>query len=126
MTSVEQKELYSLIKASRLFVSLSVREGFGIAVLEAITCGVPVLTTEAPDNLAQYLAIRYSLGSVCGTSVTEITDAVAHILAQPDPGNSSSTDSWVAEYSWETMVHRIVDIYSSNTKALVPIAKEFA
>lgn len=121
---VEQKELYSLIKASRLFVSLSVREGFGIAVLEAITCGVRVLTTTAPDNLAQYLSIRYSLGSVCGTSVTEVTDAIVHILAQPDPGNSLSTDSWVAEYSWETIVHRIVDMYSPNTKALVPIAKE--
>ncbi len=33
-----------------------------------------VLTTEAPDNLAQYLAMRYSLGSVCGTSANEITD----------------------------------------------------
>ena len=84
----EQKELYSLIKASRLFVSLSAREGFGIAVLEAITCGVPVLTTTAPDNLAQYLAMRYSLGSVCGTNVSEIADATADILTQPDPSHS--------------------------------------
>jgi len=111
---VEQKELYSLIKASRLFVSLSVREGFGIAVLEAITCGVPVLTAEAPDNLAQYLAMRYSRGSVCGTSVGEITDAVAGILAQSDPSSVSSTDSWVAEYSWDTVVYRIVDVYGSD------------
>jgi len=111
---VEQKELYSLIKASRLFVSLSVREGFGIAVLEAITCGVPVLTAEAPDNLAQYLAMRYSRGFVCGTSVSEITDAVAGILAQSDLGYAASTDSWVAEYSWDALVHRIVNVYGSD------------
>ena len=98
---VEQKELYSLIKASKLFVSLSVREGFGIAVLEAITCGVPVLTAEAPDNLAQYLAMRYSRGFVCGASVSEIIDAVAGILAKSDLGYSSSTDPWVEEYSWD-------------------------
>jgi len=85
-----------------------------------------VLTTEAPDNLAQYLAMRYSLGSVCGTSANEITDAVALILAQPDPGISSSTDSWIAEYSWDTMVYRIVNIYGSDTTALVPVATEFA
>jgi glycosyltransferase involved in cell wall biosynthesis len=111
---VEQKELYSLIKASRLFVSLSVREGFGIAVLEAITCGVPVLTAEAPDNLAQYLAMRYSRGSVCGASVGEITDAVAGILTQSDLRSVSSTDSWLAEYSWDTVAYRIVDVYGSD------------
>ena len=107
----EQKELYSLIKASRIFVSLSTREGFGIAVLEAITCGVPVLTTTAPDNLAQYLAARYSSGFVCGTQTAEIVDAMADILSQPDSSHSSSADSWIEEYGWETMVHRIVNIY---------------
>jgi glycosyltransferase involved in cell wall biosynthesis len=123
---VEQKELYSLIKASKLFISLSAREGFGIAVLEAITCGVPVLTTEAPDNLAQYLAMRYSRGFVCGASVSEITDAVADILAKSDLGCSSSTDPWVAEYSWDTVVYRIVDVYGSDAGPSVPLDKEFA
>jgi glycosyltransferase involved in cell wall biosynthesis len=123
---VEQKELYSLIKASKLFVSLSVREGFGIAVLEAITCSVPVLTAEAPDNLAQYLAMRYSRGFVCGASVSEITDAVAGILAKSDLSYPSSTDPWVAEYSWDAVVSRIVDVYGSDTRSSVPLDKEFA
>lgn len=116
----EQKELYSLIKASRLFVSLSAREGFGIAVLEAIACGTPVLTTSAPDNLAQYLAMRYSQGSVCGTSVTEIADAVEAILVESGPRDSSSTDSWVAEYSWDTVIDRIVNIYNGDLGARIP------
>jgi len=123
----EQKELYSLIKASRLFVSLSAREGFGIAVLEAITCGIPVLTTTAPDNLAQYLAMRYSRGSVCGTNVIEIADATVEVLTQPDPSHSPSTDSWIAEYSWERMVHRMMNIYRSGTVEPVvqmPVAKK--
>ncbi len=110
----EQKELYSLIKAARLFVSLSTREGFGIAVLEAIACGTRVLTTSAPDNLAQYLAMRYSLGTVCGNSAAEIIEALAGILTWPDPENASSTDAWVAEYGWETMVERIVSLYRSD------------
>jgi glycosyltransferase involved in cell wall biosynthesis len=133
----EQKELYSLIKASKLFVSLSAREGFGIAVLEAIACGVPVLTTTAPDNLAQYLAIRYSRGFVCGTSEIDVTDAIEHLLAQPDPSDSLCSDSlcsdvlcsdvlssdpWVAEYSWDTMVLQIANIYSPADETLDPIA----
>jgi glycosyltransferase involved in cell wall biosynthesis len=118
----EQKELYALVKASRLFVSLSAREGFGIAILEAIACGAPVLTTSAPDNLAQYLAKRYTQGFVCGTSVSEITDAVERILSQ-SALDSSSTDPWVAEYSWETMIDLIVNIYG-NLGVLVPVAEE--
>ena len=59
----EQKELYALLKSARLFVSLSVREGFGMAVLEAIACGLPVLTTSAPDNHAQHLARDYCAGN---------------------------------------------------------------
>ena len=85
-------------------------------MLEAITCGVPVLTTEAPDNLAQYLAMRYSRGFVCGDSVSEITDAVAGILAKSDLSDSSSTDPWVAEYSWDTVVYQIVNVYSSDAR----------
>jgi glycosyltransferase involved in cell wall biosynthesis len=107
----EQKELYSLIKASRIFVSLSTREGFGIAVLEAITCGVPVLTTTSPNNLAQYLVARYSLGSVCGPETAEIIEATAKILSQADAGRTPAADSWIEEYGWETMVQRIVNIY---------------
>ena len=118
----EQKELYSLIKASRLFVSLSTREGFGIAVLEAIACGSAVLTTDAPDNLAQHLAKRYTRGFVCDTSVKEVTSTVERILAQPTPDNSS-TDSWVAEYSWETMVDLVVDVYS-DLGTLPPVTAE--
>lgn len=89
-------------------------------MLEAITCGVQVLTTTAPDNLAQYLAMRYSRGSVCGTSVFDVTEAIAQTLAQPDPIDSLSTDSWVAEYSWDTMVHRVVSIYCPEAEALAP------
>jgi glycosyltransferase involved in cell wall biosynthesis len=122
----EQKELYSLIKASRLFVSLSAREGFGIAVLEAIACGVQVLTTTAPDNLAQYLAMRYSRGTVCGLSLADIGGAIADILGQPDLDDSVPTDSWVTEYSWETMADHVVGLYIPGTEPMKPIAKEFA
>ena len=118
----EQRELYSLIKASRLFVSLSAREGFGIAVLEAITCGVPVLTTTSPDNFAQYLAMRYSLGSICGASAIDVTDALEHLLAQPDTSSGSPADQWVAEYSWDAMVLQIVNLYSPVQDTLVPVA----
>jgi glycosyltransferase involved in cell wall biosynthesis len=104
----EQKDVYSLVKAARAFVFPSSREGFGIAVLEALACGVPVVTTSATDNLSRHLVARSPRGVVCAPSVEAMADAVSQLLSEngrypsdPEPG------SWLEEYSWESMVNRI-------------------
>ena len=109
----EQKDLYSLMKASRLFVSLSAREGFGIAVLEAIACATPVLTTSAPDNLAQYLVARSFAGVVCAPGADVIADVLQLLLAQSD-GRSAGTptvqDAWLADHGWDAAADRVADV----------------
>jgi glycosyltransferase involved in cell wall biosynthesis len=109
----EQKELYALVKASRLFVSLSAREGFGMAVLEAIACGVPVLTTSDPDNLAQHLVADYSRGAVCEPALDAVVAAIRDALSQPEqgPGPGYGTDAWVEGYDWSAMAARLADAY---------------
>jgi glycosyltransferase involved in cell wall biosynthesis len=109
----EQKELYALVKPAKVFVSLSVREGFGIAVLEAIACGIPVLTTSAPNNLAQHLVARYSRGVVCQPEVDAVADAAQKMLAEANGRHDAKyrTDSWVADYDWNAMADRIADAY---------------
>jgi glycosyltransferase involved in cell wall biosynthesis len=108
-----QKELYSLVKAAKVFVSLSVREGFGLAVLEAIACGIPVLTTSAPDNLAQHLVARYSRGRVCEPTPEAVAAAIHDLVIDADqrPGDECGTDPWVAEYDWNAMADRIQEAY---------------
>lgn len=108
----EQKELYSLVKAAQVAVFPSAREGFGIAVLEALACGLPVITTSAPDNLAQHLVARASRGIVCDPSVSAIADAVKHELLREDvPDNRDLSDPWLAEYSWDTMTDRVAGVF---------------
>lgn len=75
-----QNELYALVKAARVFIAPSEREGFGIAVLEALACGLPVVTTSAPDNLARHLAARDPGSVVCEPTVAAIATAVAAVL----------------------------------------------
>jgi glycosyltransferase involved in cell wall biosynthesis len=108
-----QKELYSLVKAAKVFVSLSVREGFGMAVLEAIACGIPVLTTSVPDNLAQHLVARYSRGRVCEPTPEAVTAAIHDLVVDADlrTREECDTDSWVAEYDWSAMADRIQEAY---------------
>jgi glycosyltransferase involved in cell wall biosynthesis len=110
---LEQKELYALVKAAKVFVSLSSREGFGMAILEAIACGVPVLTTSAPDNLAQHLVARYSRGVVCEPALDAVAVAIQSILVESDAPKTYEygTDDWVTDYDWSAMTNRVADVY---------------
>jgi glycosyltransferase involved in cell wall biosynthesis len=112
----EQKEVYALVKSSRLFVSLSAREGFGMAVLEAIACGIPVLTTSGADNLAQHLVARYSRGVVCEPALDAVAAAVEGTLAESGEQSDDRyrTDSWLADYEWAAMADRLISVYRAD------------
>lgn len=45
---LQPDKLYELVKSSRVFLSLSHEEGWGISILEAIALGVPVIAFELP------------------------------------------------------------------------------
>jgi glycosyltransferase involved in cell wall biosynthesis len=108
----EQKELHALLKAAEVFIFPSAREGLGLAVLEALACGLPVVTTSAPDNLAQHLVARSNRGIVCPPSAASLAAAIEGVLT--DASASAATklgteDTWLAEYSLDTMAERIAE-----------------
>jgi glycosyltransferase involved in cell wall biosynthesis len=111
----DQKELYGLIKSGRLFAFPSAREGFGIAALEAIACGLPVVTTSAIDNLAQHLVARSRQGVICEPSPIALSEAMQRLLTEPDdrPGEESDEGSWLVEYDWSATTDIVM-------KALLP------
>lgn len=75
----EQSQLYSLLKAAEVFAFPSVREGFGIAVLEALACGLPVVTTNHPDNLARWLIDSEEKGIVCEPTAAAFAEAIERV-----------------------------------------------
>jgi glycosyltransferase involved in cell wall biosynthesis len=105
-----QDELYSLLKAGRVFVFPSAREGFGIAVLEALACGLPVVTTSAPDNLARHLVNSSARGVVCEPSAPAMADAVVRVLGDSDRESSHDLDGWLREFHWGTVTDRIAGV----------------
>ena len=107
-----QEDVFALIKAATAFVFPSAREGFGIAVLEALACGVPVITTSAPDNLAQHLAARSPRGVICDPSASGLAKAMRSLLAEAGSADgpfrrTGKQDSWLAEYSWDAAADQV-------------------
>jgi len=105
---VAHRDVLSLIKGSRVFVLASEREGFGIAALEAIACGVPVVTTSAPDNLASHLVRESLQGTVCEPTAPEIARAVRSLIDQAP--NDHAGGAWARGYDWSTTVENAADV----------------
>ena len=110
----ERKDVYSLVKAARVAVFPSAREGFGIAVLEAMACGVPVVTTSAPDNLARHLVARSAAGVVCGPSAPEIAEAVRGLVENPR-AEQDGQEAWIAEYGWDHAADQVARVLGLDT-----------
>jgi L-malate glycosyltransferase len=58
-------KLIQKIKSAKIMILPSEREGFGIAVLEANACDVPVLVLDYPDNASKELICNGKNGFIC-------------------------------------------------------------
>jgi len=60
---LDSNDVWGLMASCKIFVSASEREGYGIAVLEAITAGAKVLVSNHEDNAARFL-VSQDLGGI--------------------------------------------------------------
>jgi len=67
------------MKAAKVFALPSTREGFGIAALEALACGIPVVTVDHPSNAARDL-ITEKTGFLSILSPEDLAHAIREAL----------------------------------------------
>ncbi|MEJ2866544.1 glycosyltransferase family 4 protein [Actinomycetospora sp. OC33-EN08] len=113
-------ELYRLVAGARVFVLPSAREGFGIVALEAVACGLPVVTTAAPDNLARHLVADAPGGVVCADDVTALAAAIRRTL--DDPPDRAGADAWLAHHGWAGTADRVAAALGSVLPRATPSA----
>jgi glycosyltransferase involved in cell wall biosynthesis len=95
-----------------VFVLPSYSENFGMAVLEALCCGKPVVVTEEVD-LAPYI-LKYQAGMVTACEAEGIADAIAHLLDHPEKSSSMGRNGrqLVEErFTWDTVADEMLDVY---------------
>lgn len=76
-----QKELYSIIKSSQILISPSHEEGWGIAVYEALACGLPVIAYDLP-NFKKDLSPALNL--IAFKNIASFVNKTLSLLSQKD------------------------------------------
>lgn len=103
-----EEEIFALMKASKVFVLPSEREGFSIATLEAIACGLPVITVDQPLNNAKSLVRETRAGSVVPNDPDLLAQAVRRWL---DADLSPRAAGELFAYGWSSAARATADVY---------------
>lgn len=102
---------YSKIKSAKVFVLPSSREGFGIATLEALALGIPVITFDHPQNGSRYLIKEGKNGYLFNDKEKKLSEIIKLILTKNM--NSKSVKATVKQYDWNKIADQVERIYVS-------------
>ncbi len=102
-------DVYGLMHASKIFVSPSTREGFGITVIEANACGLPVITTNNKNNASKDLIIDNKNGVVYDMTTNLLEQAIEELLIKRK--GFKYYMRFAKEYDWSNVINKAVNVY---------------
>lgn len=105
------EEVISLLKASKVFVFPSLREGFGMAVLEAMAAGLPPVVLDSPMSAAKFL-VDEKAGLIL--SRENFTAGLRLLLSEERVRKrlGRRARKRAEGFEWEKVVGTLVDVYS--------------
>jgi glycosyltransferase involved in cell wall biosynthesis len=111
------EEVIARMKSSKVLVLPSTREGFGVVVIEAFACGVPVVTVKSPMNAACGL-VNEKTGLVVNLDANEIGNAFYTLVTNNLLREKMATSVRKAaeEYNWDDIVRKLKMHYEDVTK----------
>lgn len=109
-TLEEAADVFAYMKAAKVFCLPSIREGFGIASLEALGCGTPVITTNSSANAARYLIQDGQNGSIVSLAPDALAEAILHWVHQSQNPDIAVK---VAEHDWDRLAQKQAEVYTT-------------
>lgn len=103
-------EIISHMKSSKLFILPSTREGFGIVVLEANACGLPVVVINHKMNAACDLITEDKNGFISSLSEKDIAEKIVDGINRKE----EMTDDCVKnakQYDWNEIINSLEKVY---------------
>lgn len=104
--TLDQEQMAPLVAAADRFAFLSTKEGFGLAAMEALAAGVPLIARELP-----VLREIFDGGARFGRTIEQMADA---LLAPPDPTLTRGGIDLARHYSWDAAAAAHVDFYQAH------------
>lgn len=104
---------YAAIKQARLFVWPSVAEGFGLAPLEAMACGVPAVIAASTFSATQAIVLEGENGVVVRAEPSAFAGAIQRLL-EDDAAMarmSVSAADWAGRSTWDAMAAAVERVY---------------
>ena len=108
----DQKQLYSLMKSSQVFAFPSIREGFGMVVLEANGLGLPVITTDDEHNAARYLIKEGVNGTIIHLSKENLAHAIEVSMTRAPLAVSYTP--LLKQYDWDNLARTVEELYTTK------------
>lgn len=112
---VPSDDLVKIYNMADVFVFPSIYEGFGLPPLEAMACGVPVITSNS-SSLPEVVGDAALL--VDPKNVEELAGSIKRVLGDPALRDDLSRRSCAraARFNWEEVVRKTVEAYGSVCK----------
>ncbi|MEU8080755.1 MSMEG_0565 family glycosyltransferase [Catellatospora citrea] len=104
--AVPDNDLPALVAAAGAFAFPSLKEGFGLAAMEALAAGVPLVVRDLPV-LREVFAPVARFASDAATFATEL----AAVLAEDDPALRAAGRQFAARHTWAEAAHRHLAFY---------------
>lgn len=115
---VPNTDLPAIISQSKIFLYPSLRESFGIPILEGMACGVPVITSNTssmPEVAGEDTALM-----VDPSKPIQITEAMRSLIEDEMLANllSEKGIERAKHFSWETMAKNVLELYEDVHREL--------
>ena len=104
VNGISNSALYGLMKASRMLVLPSTREGFGLTVLEAHAAGIPVITTPHINNAAKDLIQEGVNGFLVEPHPHRIAESIVRVLESRD---TLEPRIGIERFDWRLVLERM-------------------
>lgn len=106
-------EVYSKMKSSKIFVLPSTREGFPNTILEANSCGLPVIIVRHEKNSAVGVVREGYNGFIVSLSPHEIAKKIIYLLQNEDLLSKLSKNAvgFAKDYDWNIVVKKLEEVY---------------
>jgi len=106
--SLPEDQMLKILKDSWIFILPSEREGSGIAALEAMAAGIPVITVDSPNNATKEI-INGMNGVVVPAKADSVAEAISNLLSDESRWHemSSYAKCFAKRFDWDVIAYKM-------------------